>query len=183
MQLGYTFGVTRYLSLRPYIGIASIVIDGGLHVDYEFTIPSGLHEIAKTHGESFSWSVGPKLGLDFTAHATSNIGLYCGVNFTQQSAQISMKTEQTSEHPADGTVVVLQKGHLSQTRSVPLFGFEIGPVWDQWFCNQRYHIQLRPVWQSSTLGGGNLSFLNSNNIDIGVGAELRGINIRALFEF
>lgn len=181
MQLGYTFIVNPYLTLRSYMALTSIVIDGELKVQSAFT--DAVEKEAVSHGKSFSWSIGPKLGLDFIARFIPELSLYCGVNFTQQCAQITMKTTQTSKTLSTDTTIVTQKGHLNEIRSIPLFGLEIGPVWDARFCKNRYHFQLRPVWQISTLSGGNLSFLNNNNVDIPVGAELRGFNIRALFEF
>ncbi len=183
MQFGYTFKVNRYLALRPYIALSSIMIDGDLRTKYELTTTGGVFEISNMHGESFSWSIGPKLGLDFTARPWDSFAVYCGFNITQQASQISMKANQTLSRPALGDVIHIQKGELSQVRSVGLFGLEIGPVWDEWFADNQYHLQLRAVWQLSTLGGGNLSFLNNNNVDVPVGAELRGFNVRALFEF
>lgn len=183
MQLGYTFKVNPYLSLRPYMALTSIVIDAGLKAKYNFTNVELVSQSATTKGECFSWSIGPKIGLDFTARLKRAFSIYCGVNFTQQAAQIDMNTQQTTTVNATGVQTVIQKGELSEVRSVPLFGFEIGPVWDQWFCKDKYHFQLRPVWQLSTLGAGNISFLNNNNVDVGIAAELRGFNIRALFDF
>jgi hypothetical protein len=180
VQSGYTFKVNRYLALRPYMALTSIIIDADVKAAYDFTT-SGSFETARTHGDCFSWSIGPKIGLDFTARPVTNFAVYCGVNFTQQCSQLNMKTRQTDS--SGGSTFVLQKGKQHEIRSVPLFGFEIGPMWDAWCCNDRYHFQLRAVWQASTLGAGNLSFLNNNNVGIPVAAELRGFNVRALLEF
>jgi hypothetical protein len=183
IQFGYTFRVNNYLALRPYIALTSIIIDGELHINYQYTATTGVFEIDDLRDESFSWAIGPKMGLDFTARPWDHFSVYCGFNITQQAAHIEMQSRQTATRPILGTQINTQLGQLTQVRSVPLFGFELGPVWDQWFANNQYHTQLRVVWQLSTLGGGNLSFLNNNNVDIPIGAELRGVNVRALFEF
>lgn len=183
IQCGYTFKVNNYLALRPYIALSSIIIDGKLHTNYQFTTTGGIFEIDDLHDDCFSWSIGPKMGLDFTTRPWDHFSIFCGFNITQQAAHIEMHSHQTATRPVVGTKLDTQRGHLTQVRSVPLFGFDLGPVWDQWFANNQYHAQLRVVWQLSTLGGGNLSFLNNNNVDVPVGAELRGVNVRALFEF
>lgn len=185
VQLGYTFKVNPYLTLRPFMALSSVIIDSEIDVVYNYTTTpaaGSVSESAHTRGECSSWSIGPKIGLDFIARPVKYFSFYCGINLTQLASQITMETEETQSRPALGTSFVIQKGKVSQIRSIPLFGFEIGPVWDHWFDNG-YHFQLRPVWQLSTLGGGQISFLNNNNVPVTVAAEFRGLNVRALFEF
>lgn len=183
LQAGYTFGINRYLVLRPYAALLSIISDGDLRVNYAFTVPAGLFETAKIHGECSSWSIGPKIGLDFSYYPTDNFSIYTNANFSHQACQISMNTKQTQNLPTLGQSFTIQKGSLDQLHSISIVGLEIGPAWDQWFCNNRYRLQLRATWQTATLAGTNLSFLDNNNTDIPVGAEFRGVNLRALFEF
>lgn len=71
------------------------------------------------------------------------------------------------------TSFVIQKDKVSQIHSTPLFAFEIGPDWDQWFWSGKYRFEFCPVWQISTLGKGQISFSNNNNVPISVGAEIR----------
>lgn len=183
LQSGYTFDINRYLTLRPYIALTSIIVNGGIFVNYFFTPPNGVPEIARTHGECDSWSICPKVGLDVTFHATDHFGIYCNGNILHQTAQINMHTKQRNERPTTGEKFVIQRGELSQKRCGSLVGLEIGPTWDQWFGCDCYHLQVRATWQTMTLSDGNLAFLGSNNVAIPVGAEFRGFNIRILFEF
>ena len=183
IQSGYTFGINRYLSLRPYVALASIVVDATLDVRYAFTTPTNVYQLAKIHGECFSWAIGPRVGIDFSFFLNRHLGLYFNSNWTHQAAQLTSTTKQTQKIPAHNTTFVIQRGKVYQTRSNSYVGLELGPTWDQWFCNERYHLQIRATWQTATLGGSNLSFLNNNNVDVPVGAEFRGLNLRALFEF
>lgn len=191
LQSGYTFNPSRYLALRPYLGLLSILVEGDLHARYDFTLttysggaPVGTFEIAKTHGQCSSWSIGPKMGLEFIVHATKNFGIYSHVAWSQQATSIHMKTKETEEQPARGIKFVIQRGKLHANHNVGIFNLELGPTWDQWFCSQKCHLQLRATWIVSTLpSGANLSFLNNNNADIIVGSEFRGYTIRGAFEF
>lgn len=181
-QFGYTFVINPHLSLRPYTALTSFILVGDLKAKYAFTPPGGMFTIARTHGQSFAWSIGPKIGLDFVVMAWKNWGIFSNVNLTHQAAQLFMNTQQVDEL-ANGTEIVLQKGKLNELRSLAIVGLEIGPFWDKWFYNNRYHFQLRALWRTATLAGTHLSFLDNNNIDIPIGVEFRGFNIRALFEF
>lgn len=183
VQLGYTFKVNPYLTLRPFMALSNVEVDSHIDVVYDYVTAAGIIESAHTREHCFSWSIGPKIGLDFTARPVKYLSLYCGINFTQLASQVTVTTEEIQSRPALGTSFVIQNGKVSQVRSIPLFGLEIGPVYDQWFGDNEYHFQLRPTWQLSTLGAGQIEFLNNNNAPVPVGAEFRGLNIRALFEF
>jgi hypothetical protein len=191
LQSGYTFNPIRYITLRPYISLQAIIVSGDLNARYEYLLTttsggatSGTYEIAKTHGHCSSWSIGPRLGLDFTIHATDRFGIYYNGSWTQQTSSITMTTKETQERPTSGTQFVIQKGNVHTNRTVGIYSLELGPTWDEWFCDKKYHFQLRATWNATVLGtGANLSFLNNNNADILLGAEFRGYNIRATFEF
>ncbi|MES2272986.1 MAG: Lpg1974 family pore-forming outer membrane protein [Chlamydiota bacterium] len=183
VQSGYTFGVSRFLSLRPYMALTNYILDATYHLRYEFTDPMDVFEIAIKETASFAWSLGPKIGLDFSWLPTKYFGIYCNVSWTHQAVQLSMHTKQTNWRPGFGEPLVIQRGKSSQLRSASGTGLEIGPTWDQWFAQDRYHLQWRVTWQTSTLPETYVSLLNSNNTDLGLGIELRGVNFRALFEF
>jgi len=191
LQSGYTFTPNKYLSLRPYFSLQAIVLRGDLQARYEFTtsvlaggVPEGTFEVSKTYGHCSSWSIGPRMGLDFIVHATKNLGIYSNVGWTQQATSLHMSTKEIQEQPANGSHFVIQKGELNTNHNVGIFNLELGPTWDQWFACEKYRLQLRATWFVGTLPtGANLSFLNNNNTDIVVGSEFRGYNIRATFEF
>ena len=191
LQSGYTFDPSRYITIRPYISLQSLIIEGDLRARYEFTLTatsggasSGTFEVAKTNQHCSSWSIGPRLGIDLTLHATDNFGIYYNGSWTQQATSIHMTTQQTQERPATATKFTIQKGDVNAIHNVGIYSLELGPTWDQWFSNQKYHLQFRATWNVTTLGtGANLSFLNNNNTDILLTSELRGWNIRAMFDF
>ncbi len=184
LQSGYSFAVNRYLLLRPYIALAAIFIDGDLDAHYEYTTPGLVFHVARTHGKCDSWSVGPKAGLDFFGRATDNWGVYLNVNLTQQISHIRMKTTETQEDPAAGTIFDIQKGRLVENRNIGLFSLEIGPTFDAWLYCDKIPLHLRATYGASNLNGGaNLSFLNSNNTDLFEQSEFRGLNVRGLIEF
>lgn len=186
VQSGYSFGINRYFGLRPYVALTSYIFDGDLHAHYEFTTPGAApaFHINKTHGDCDSWSIGPKVGIDFVYHVTENWGLFTNFNITQQITHIEMTSIETDQVPATGANLVIQNGRLEMNRNIGLFGLEIGPTWDEWFCDYTYHVYVRATYGASNLANGaNLSFLNNSNLDIGVNGEFRGLNVRALFEF
>lgn len=191
VQSGYSFSPNRYITLRPYVALQAMIVEGDLHARYDYTIttasggaPAGTFEIAKTHGDCSSWCIGPRIGLDFILHPTKCLGVFSTVNLTQQSSSIHMRSVATQNRPALGTEFIIQRGKLHANHNVLVAGLELGPTWDQWFCCQRYHLHVRATWSVGNLAtGAILSFLNSNNTDIIVGSEFRGLNVRALFEF
>lgn len=190
IQSGYNFSINRYLALRPYIALTAIFVDSDLDTRYHFisaaTAPvnPSTFEVGTTHGDCDSWSIGPKTGLDFVVHVNRNWGIYSNVNITQQISHIKMKVVETEDVPSLGTSFVIQKGHLTENRNIALFGLEIGPTFDYWFCDYTYHVYVRATYGASNLNNGaNLSFLNNNNLDLVEQAEIRGLNVRALFEF
>lgn len=186
IQSGYSFPINRYFALRPFIALTSYIFEGDLRAQYEFTSTPApdTFEIAKTHGKFNSWSIGPKTGLDVIYHITENWGIFSNFNITQQITNITAKSIQITETPATGESIIVQNGRLQQLRNIGLFGLEIGPTWDEWFCCDKYHVYVRATYGASTLtAGANLSFLNSSNLDLGVNGEFRGLNVRGLFEF
>ncbi len=185
VQSGYGFAINRYFALRPYIALTSYIIDGDLDAHYEFTTPgAAVFHIGKTHADCDTWSIGPKTGIDFVYHVTENWGIFSNFNITQQITNDKLSLIETDQVPATGANIVIQNGRLEQNRNIGLFGLEIGPTWDEWFCDYTYHVYVRATYGASTLtGGANLSFLNNSDLDIGVNGEFRGLNVRALFEF
>ncbi len=182
IQSGYTFKINPTLTLRPYAAVTAYFVDAGQRVEYKFTTPSGIFEIARDHAESFSWSVGPKIGLDFILNLPKGFGIFTNGNITHQAGQFTAKAEQTQDREALGQEFVIQKAKVRQQSSFAVVGLEIGPSWDYWFYDRRYRIQLRVTWQTLTLGN-NFVFLNNNDIPIFADATYRGVNFRALFEF
>jgi hypothetical protein len=187
VQSGYSFPINPYFALRPYFAMTGFVIEGDLRVRYDFTTPAGagsIFEIAKSHGTCDSWSIGPKAGIDFVYHMTQNWGIYSNFNITQQIAHIELETVQTIEQPANGVNFAIQRGSLTENRNIGLFGLEIGPTFDAWFDDYRYHVYLRATYGASNLNNGaHLTFLNFNNIDVAEQGDFRGLNVRALLEF
>lgn len=188
VQSGYTFSPNRYLSLRPYFALTSYIIDGDLDAEYHYIdAASGNLNISKTHGDCESWSIGPKVGLDFIIHATKNFGIFTNINITQQINTVHMKTKEEVNGVINGVYYnsfVAQKGKLKQEVNISYIGMEIGPTWDMWFSKDRYHLQLRATYAGANLiGGNNLSFLTSTNQDITMNTDFRGLNVRATFEF
>ncbi len=183
IQAGYTFGVSRYLTLRPYMALTAYILKADYVVKYAFIDSKDVSTTARRKSDSFSWSIGPKIGLDFSFLPTKHFGIFCNVNCTHQAVQLNMTTKQTNRQPATGRSLVIQRGKSDQNRSISLLGLEIGPTWDQWFFKNRYHLQLRVTWQTSTVSDTQLSLLNSNNTDTGIGSEFRGLNFRILNEF
>jgi hypothetical protein len=191
LQAGYTLRPVKYLIFRPYMSLQGTIIEGALRVRYEYTLTatsggasSGTFEIAKTTGHSSAWSIGPRLGLDFTIQATPNFAIYYNASWTQQASHIQINTKQTQTRPASNVDFVIQKGALVADRNVGIYSLELGPVWDIWFADNKYHLQLRATWTATNMAAGALiSFLNNNNADIILASELRGVNVRATFEF
>lgn len=187
LQSGYTFSPNRFLSLRPYIALQAIVVEGDLFAQYNYTTPAaagGISEINKTHGHCSSWSIGPRVGLDYIVHMCDTWGIYSNVSWTQQATSLHMKTKEVEELPASGTSFIIQNGRLTAHHNVGIFSLELGPTVDMWFSNDAYRLQIRGTWSVGTLPtGANLSFLNNNNQDIVVGSEFRGFNVRATLEF
>lgn len=184
LQSGYAFPINEWLGLRPYIALTSYLINGDITAKYSFTNGSGIQQLAKTQGNCHSWSVGPKVGLDVFGHFTKNWGLFTNVAFTQQTSNVKMTTQEFITTPSTHTVFLAQNGRVSENNNFALIGLEIGPTWDNWFNNNRYHLQIRATYSANNLVvGTNFSFLNSNNQDLLVTSAFRGFNLRTLFEF
>ncbi len=183
VQSGYGFGINRYLALRPYIALSSYIMKGDLHARYDYTTPLGVAQISKTEGSCSSWSIGPKMGMDFVYRLTDNWGIFTNFNITQQFSHITMRTVQTQELTGTNVQTVLQRGKLTQVRNTGLFALEIGPTWDEWFCDNKYHVYVRATFGGSTLAGGeHISFLNNNNVNANINGEIRGLSVRGLLE-
>lgn len=181
---GYTFVVNPHLGLRPYLAVAGILVDGGLHTKYRFTNAGGTTQTSNTHAKTSSWSVGPKIGLDVNVHFTPNFGIFYNINFSQQASVVKMKTREVVRTPSTGSVFVAQKGRVVEKGNFPLIPMEMGPTYDTWFCDYKYHVQARATYALGNLAvGTNLSFLNNNNQDPLMLSEFRGVNVRFTVEF
>lgn len=174
IQSGYTFSVNPHLSLRPYFGLMSCIIKGELNANYRYF--SDTFATYRTRGHCRSFSMGPKVGIDFTAHLTRHLGIYTNFNISQQItyAHLSTKAHQNS--------TLVQNAKLNQNRNIGFFALEIGPFWEQWF--HKCHAIVRVTYGGGNLStGANLTFLNNNNQDLIMNGEIHGWSARALLEF
>jgi hypothetical protein len=83
---------------------------------------------------------------------------------------------------AGGEFDILQ-GKLTIDHVAYSIDFLIGPQWDLWMFDNKYHLTMRAAWEWLFMNANNTIYLNAANADTTLTLEIQGLCVSAAFEF
>ena len=143
LDLGREFFVSKWLTLRPHVGLRTDWIRQNLRANYKnFTAFSAVNEI-KTDSKDRWWGIGLQGGLD------TQWGLGRGWSiFGNAAAAIiyGFHDLDVDNKNRPGSVKFVDLDNTYRV-SHPILDMEMGVRWDNMFCNDRYHLGLQIGWE------------------------------------
>ncbi|HVW99942.1 MAG TPA: Lpg1974 family pore-forming outer membrane protein, partial [Candidatus Babeliaceae bacterium] len=146
-ELGREFFVSRWLTLRPFVGARGAWINR--NYEFEYKVNNG--DEIEGHKHNRFRGAGLRTGLD------TQWGLGSGWSFFGDLA-LSLIYGKTRLHSHQDREVAggetrIEHLHNSWTIARPMMDFALGLRWDRLVCDDAYRIRLQLAWEQLTLLG------------------------------
>lgn len=196
-EFGREFLVSKWMTLRPYIGARGAWIhrnlknhySGGINIPGD-DIPLGDNEVwnhlsnrYNAGGLRAGANSAFKLGFGFSFYGDLALSLLYG-NQTLKQYDNQLSTRSPSDHLVFGKV----KDKWTTLR--PMLDVGVGLRWDKYFYDSKYRIRLQAGWEEHVLFGFDTDlnfangFLNTSSYKMGQGnLGLSGVSFQARFDF
>jgi len=202
LELGKAFYATRYLTLRPHVGLRNAWVDQDFRFRYKNQItPLGLSAGVKdkVRVKNDFWGLGIRTGLDTQWELGAGFSILG--DFALALLYGDFDLHRRFKGPAivtagGGTFIVPLESHQDKDLNLARFiaDFDLGVQWDYMFAHDRFHVSLSAAWEQHMFFGQNQIFnfydtpsssstahgkLVSSNGDL----TLQGLTISARFDF
>jgi|JI10StandDraft_1071094.scaffolds.fasta_scaffold01504_2 hypothetical protein len=155
LELGRNYYVSRYLKVRPFIGIKGTWQKQDYNTFYDAIPIATLQETfnAMTRFNSSTWGLGMRGGLNTSWQFSKNVGIYGNLALTGIWLHYDLDRKDTFETiegnpqvpPTKITTYNIQD-HLRLIK--PVLEFGIGLRLEAYFACNRYHLLLQGGWES-----------------------------------
>lgn len=180
-ELGRNFYISRYLMLRPFVGMKATWQKQELEADF-FGSGSGLGVTIDEEQESKPWGVGMRIGLDTSWHFTRSFSMLGNLAVSGMWEQFKV-SRKTLESFSDGTFAVLHHLKSNYHAIKPVIEWQLGLRWETWFCDDDYHFSIEGAWEMQWWGDQN-AFLTTDNNRLKLGdLGLQGFTLHLRFDF
>lgn len=159
-ELGRNFFVSKYLSLRPFLGLKATWQKQKYETAYATDALSSYQSDARV---AF-WGVGIRPGLDMTWHLSDTWSLLGKIAGSGVWGQF---ITDRNDFSVDGLPVVNSKNHFDSV--VPVLEAMIGIRKEAWFLHDRLHVEVQAGWEEQI-------WWDQNRFD-GLSAQSRGGNL------
>ncbi len=200
LELGREFYVSKWMTVRPHVGVRGGWINQKFKVEYEggnflapaFTTDSGTFAAGTTREDEITmrnkfWGVGLRAGLD------SKWGLGCGFSLYGKLALAALwgKFKVNQNHTLEniaGTTGTLSKIRNNFSVCRPIADLALGVRYDHTFSNGAWGLGAWAGWEHHyfwgqnklfKMSGSNYDVVDQNNGDL----SLAGVNIGMSFDF
>jgi len=191
MELGREFFVSKWLTLRPFVGGRAAWVERKMKVIYQalgIEIPmdkATIHLVNRFNGG------GLRLGLDsqwivdwgFSFYGDLALSLLYGTQHLHN--RYFQKGREFSPFDLD-----LARINNNSTTVRPMAELALGIRWDKFFCNSRYRLRLQAGWEQQVLFGfgkdmnfTDLGLISGKFFPNGGDLSLSGVSCQARFDF
>jgi hypothetical protein len=179
VDLGRNFYISKYLSLRPFIGLKgswqkqkSSSSYLGMMIDTPFSYSRNL--------KSSFWGIGIHTGCNTAWHLAGTWSIYGDIAFSSLWGPFQTKrTDKSSSSGSDVTPV-------SQTNNFhtlsPVLELALGLRKEQWFYHNRFHVAVQAGWEEQIWWDQN-QFAWNRSISLNGNLILQGLTARIRFDF
>lgn len=187
LMLGRNFFVSRYLSLKPSVGLKSAWIDEKLNLGFITTPPAvaidGVTSVKQQRKQDM-WGLGIRLGLDGVWHFAKNWGLYGNIDATAlwSDFHVRAKTKTVALLPPNQTSSITTTNLNTEESIQEVMGVleaSLGLTYMTWFHRDEYQFQVQAGWEEQVWLNFNHFVENPKSGDL----SLQGLTIKASFKF
>lgn len=159
LELGRTCMVSKWLSIRPFLGVRGLVIDQDYHVSYKGGTVAPT-DVDKVHLDTDFWGVGVRMGANTLWGLGKGISIYGNGSLALLSGNFDVhENERLTE--ADLRLMSIKKNVDNVVVTADL---SLGLQWDYLFSKDRYHFGFKFGWEFNLFFDQNqlFNFLASN---------------------
>ncbi|NDD58507.1 MAG: hypothetical protein EBZ47_04535 [Chlamydiae bacterium] len=147
LELGRSFFLSRYLTLRPHIGLKTAWINQDFNREYYLSTALASSSKLRSDQEQQFWGIGIRTGLSPVFHLSKNWGIYGDLAL---SALYGYNQDQINDYLVNpsGTVFSEVVNEYSSYHSLtPVIEFGLGLEYMTWFCNDSYMFNVKAGWE------------------------------------
>lgn len=142
VELGRNCFVSKWLSIRPFVGIRGLVIDQDYHVDYFGGTVAPADEDQIQLDTDF-WGVGIRMGFNSLWGLGKGIGIYSNGSASLLSGHFDVDEREKLEK-ADRHLLNVDRDVNNVVVTADL---ALGLQWDYMFSKDRYHFGIKFGWE------------------------------------
>lgn len=189
LELGRNYYVSRYLKLRPFIGMKGTWQKQDYNVFYDASSTTPFNPLVsfKARFNSSVWGLGMRGGLNTSWHFSKNVGIYGNLAFAGLWLHYDLDRKDTFDAidtnpqvPPTETTTYNVQDHLRLIK--PVLEFGIGLRIESYFGCNRYHFLLQGGWESQIWINETLHITKEGHYDR-FDLNMHGLTTKVRFDF
>ena len=190
VSLGRNYFISRFLTLRPFVGFKGSWIDQDYSVQYDLET-TVIDTSLKMENDQDYWGIGLRSGLKTAWHIDPSWSLYGDLalgtlwsqfNITRRDTRTDSRNPGVGNPPLDTSITAIYvEDDFHTIKGVLEFGMGLRGEW--WFFENRYHFMIQAGWEEQL-------WINHNNFENTQVAQadhgdlvLQGLAIKLRFDF
>lgn len=191
LSLGRNYFISRYLTLRPFVGFKGAWNNQDYHVNYLFVTDETTSRGKMKNDQSY-WGIGLRSGLNTAWHFTQAWSIYGDLSLSILWSQFDVRRTDIRNDSRNGggensppvgidIATFNTKNSFHTLKGVLELGIGMRGEW--WFCEDRYHFLIQGGWEEHL-------WINHNQLVKALASQsqpgdliLQGLTIKARFDF
>ncbi|MBS0627341.1 MAG: hypothetical protein JSS09_03930 [Verrucomicrobia bacterium] len=153
LNLGREFFVSKWMTLRPFIGVRSGWIFQNKQTTFTKATPSADQTGATLKGKNNFWGLGPKVGLDTQWGLGHGVSLFGNAGASLLYGFFHIDTYQNQLFSDSSNDAVSNKDGMRVGRAITELA--LGVRWDTMFADDRCHFGIQAGWEHLMFFGQN----------------------------
>jgi hypothetical protein len=179
-ELGRNFYISKYLSLRPFIGLKGTQQTQNYANSYGGETPSDTFSY-ESNMKNTLWGVGTRGGINMSWHLSGTWSIFGDTAVTALWGQFNAKRKDSYQIDSANTVnPIYEKNHVKSI--TPVLELALGIRKDAWFCDNRLHVSIQAGWEEQVWWDQNRFSLSNSQVR-GGNLTLQGLSARIRFDF
>lgn len=174
-ELGRNFFISRYLKLRPHIGLK------GTWQDQDYVVRArDLLLTSEDKNSMHYWGIGIRGGLNSTWHFNQCFSLIGAISASGMWEKFNVKRRSGYTGPFESAAILHTDNDFSSLK--PVLELFIGLRYESWICCDRYHYAFDGGWELQWWGMQN-QFFNQTVESTRGDLNLNGFTLKARLDF
>ncbi|MBS0621102.1 MAG: hypothetical protein JSS61_06560 [Verrucomicrobia bacterium] len=149
LELGRNFFVSRYLTMRPHVGLKTAWLRQKFNMNEEISVDSLLTVpgTSESKQKQNTWGLGIRGGINTVYHFNRNWGIYGDLALSALWSCVKVKnhTEVASSGFAHDADVIRNRRGFHEV--MPVLELGLGLEYMTWFYNENYMLSLQAGWE------------------------------------
>lgn len=195
IDLGRNFYISKYLSLRPFVGLKGSWQNQHYNSSYEGILRNDSFSYLRKLSNSF-WGIGIRSGCNTAWHLAGTWSIFADTAISALWSQAKTNRVDTALLPdstppaavqgnnarlSDATITPVSQGNNAHS-IVPVLELALGIRKDQWFYNNRFHVAVQAGWEEQVWWNQN-QFAWTQSISLTGNLVLQGLTARIRLDF